>query len=55
MTAPFSENITKIVNSKASRVIGLILGIKTCSNQSLLIVRSSTYRVIIPEKKGIPR
>jgi hypothetical protein len=35
MSSPLSENITKIVNNNAIKVMGLILGIKDCSYHAL--------------------
>ena len=53
--SPFKENMTKIVNSNAIKVIGLILGINFFSYHSLPFNFSIENLVIMPPKKGIPR
>jgi len=55
MYPPFSENITTMVNKSAISVIGLMRGIKDCSYQSFPRTRSSTKRVTIPARNGMPR
>jgi hypothetical protein len=48
MFSPLSENITTIVNSSATRVTGLIRGMKVPSYQSRPFIRMSVKRVMIP-------
>jgi len=55
MYSPLRENMTIIVKKSAMRVIGLILGAKTVSNQALPFVLSKENRVMTPARKGIPR
>ena len=55
MTSPLSENITTIVKSSETSVIGLMRGINRFSYHSRPLALSSTNRVSIPAKKGIPR
>ena len=53
--SPLRENITIIVNSNATRVIGLILGINLPSYQVLPLALMRVNLVSMPPKKGIPR
>jgi len=55
MNSPFSENITIIVNKRAIKVIGLIKGEKTLSNQCSPFNLISPKWVRIPAKKGMPK
>ena len=55
MISPLSENITRMVNSSAIRVMGLMRGMNSWSYHSLLLKRSSVNRVMMPATKGMPR
>ena len=55
MYSPFRENMTRMVKSRAIKVIGLILGMNFCSYHS----RPNVYKPMslerTPAMKGIPR
>ncbi len=55
ISSPLSENITTMVNSRATRVIGLILGMNFVSYQVRPLDLMRKKRVSMPPKKGIPR
>ena len=55
MIWPLSENITRMVNSSAIRVIGLMRGTNSRWYHSLVLKRSITTLVKMPATKGIPR
>ena len=55
MYSPLSENITRMVKSRAIRVIGLIIGMKVLWYHSLLLSLMSEKRVMMPARKGMPR
>jgi hypothetical protein len=55
MYSPFRGNMTRIVKSKAIRVIGLILGMTFSSYQADPFVFNPMIRVMIPPTKEMPR
>ncbi len=55
MYAPFSENISTIVNSSATSVSGATFGTKWWSYHSAPRARRSTNRVSNPPRNGMPR
>jgi len=55
MYSPFKENITSIVKSRATRVMGLIRGMNFSSYHVRPLVFRPTNLEIIPAMKGIPR
>ena len=55
MLSPLSENITTMVKSSATSVIGLIFGMKRSWYHSLPFARTSTKRVTTPARNGMPR
>ena len=55
MTSPLSENITTIVNSSATSVIGLIAGMNRVSYHVLPLALQQHERVSMPARNGMPR
>ena len=55
MNSPLSENMTTMVNSRATSVIGLMRGMNFVSYQDLPLSLSMVNRVSRPAIKGIPR
>ena len=55
MFSPLIENITTIVNSSATSVIGLMRGMNVPSYQARPRRRTRTARVSIPAMNGMPR
>ena len=55
MYSPLRENMTRIVNSRAIRVIGLILGMNREWYHCLSLILIRVKRVITPARKGMPR
>ena len=52
---PFRLNITTMVKSRATNVIGPIFGTKWVWYQSLVTKRNMTTRVSTPAMQGMPR
>jgi hypothetical protein len=55
MYSPFSENMTIIVKSKATKVTGLIFGMNFRSYQSFPFNLIRLNLLIIPARNGMPR
>ena len=55
MYSPLRENMTRIVKSRAIKVMGLILGMNFCSYHSFPFVLSPITRETMPAIKGMPR
>ena len=55
MVSPFKENIMTIVNNKANKVNGEILGKNLFSYHSFPLTFKPMKRVNIPATKGMPR
>ena len=55
MRSPLRLNITKMVNSRAISVSGLMRGMNFLSYQSRPFVRRPMKRVSIPAMNGMPR
>ncbi len=53
--SPLRLNMTKIVNSRAISVSGLMRGMNFCSYQSRPLVLSPMKRVSMPAMNGMPR
>ncbi len=55
ISCPLRLNITTMVKSRATSVIGEMRGMNSPSYHCLPLARSSTKRVRIPARKGTPR
>ena len=55
MYSPLRENMTTMVKMRATRVMGLILGMKTRSYQARSLSLMRVNRVRMPAMKGMPR
>ncbi len=55
MASPLYENITTIVKSRATSVIGLMRGMNVCSYQARPRAATRTRRVRKPAANGTPR
>ena len=55
MASPFKLNITTMVSSSATNVIGLMAGMNTCSYQASPFSRRSTSRERKPAANGMPK
>jgi|GEM_PF-1720176 len=55
MNSPLSENMTTMVKRRATRVMGLIIGAKTVSNQAFPLAFSRENLVMTAARNGMLR